>query len=137
MTEPNTILTNGEKNFCEYGGGFGVLLSLTCLIQHLVIAIPNSTTNPMIPAYVFTIIAFIFLALQKFISVVLLIISAVFSLVIQYLWITHYSFSLVVLLLFVYHMVIIVSFFIENMPKKLKMKKVAEKAERESWSGKI
>ena|SRR5215813_4566678 len=137
MTEPNTILTNREKNLCEYGGGFGVLLTITCLIQHFIYAIPSPITNPMIPAYFFTIASFLFFAFQKGFSIVLLIISAAISFIIEFLWITHASFSLVVLMLFIYNVTIIIALFVENIPKKLKMKRAAEKAERDVWAGKI
>ena len=137
MTGPHSILINKEKNLCEYGGSFGIFLTLTCLIQHFIFAIPGPVTGPMIPAYMFSIAAFIFLALQKPISIVLLIISAALSFIIEYLWIMHYAFSLVVLLLFIYHAIIIVIVFMENIPKKLKMKKAAQKAERDMWADKI
>jgi hypothetical protein len=137
MNDPENILTNSEKNLCEYSATFGVLLSLTCLIQHLVFAIPGRVTNPMIPAYVFAIVAFVLLGLKKPISVILLIISAGFSFIIEYLWLTHYSFSLVVLLFFLYNVTIIIVLFAEQLPQKLKMKAAAEKKERDMWAGKI
>src|SRR5258705_876417 len=111
MTEPKSVLTNRETILCEYGGSFGVLLALTCLVQHLILMISSTTPNLMIFAYIFTCIAFLSLALQKFWSIVLLIVSALLSLLIEYLWIIHYIFSFVVLLLFVYHVVIVVTLF--------------------------
>jgi hypothetical protein len=137
MHDPNNILTNSEKNLCEYCATFGVLLSLTCLVQHSIFAIPGRITNPMIPAYVFAIVAFLLLGLKKPVSVILLIISAGFSFIIEYLWLTHYAFSLVVLLFFLYHVIIITLLFTEQVPKKLKMKAAAEKNERDTWAGKI
>lgn len=130
-------LTNQQKNLCEYGGTFGILISLTCLVQHIIAAIPSKVTNPMIPAYFFAILAFLLLALQKTYSIILLLISAVFSMVIVVVWIRHYSFSLAVLLLFIYHVVIIIALFAEQVPKKLREKRQAEKAEEEIWAGKI
>ena len=137
MSDPNSILTNREKNLCEYSAVFGVLLTLTCLIQHIIVAIPGPVTNPMLPAYVFIVISFLLLGFQKDFSIIFLIISAAISLIIVYLWITHYSFSLVVSLLFVYHIVIVIVLVIESIPKKLRMKKAAAKAERDQWAGKI
>jgi hypothetical protein len=137
MHDPHNILTNSDKNLCEYIATFGVLLSLTCLIQHLAFAIPGPITNPMIPAYVFAIVAFVLLGLKKPVSVILLIVSAGFSFIIEYLWLTHYSFSLVVLLFCLYNVIIIVVLFAEQVPRKLKMQAVAEKNERDMWAGKI
>lgn len=137
MNDSHSILTNSEKNLCEYGAALGVVLTLICLVQHIIAVIPSHITNPMVPAYVFTIIAFILLGFQKPIAVVLLIISAGFSAIIEYLWITHYSFSLVVMLLFIYHVVAIVVLFMQDIPKKIKVKRAAEKADRDMWAGKI
>jgi membrane protein YdbS with pleckstrin-like domain len=91
----------------------------------------------MIPAYIFAITGFVCLGLQKYVSIVLMIISAVFSAIIEYLWITHYSFSVVVILLFLYHVIVLVTLFAENIPGKLKMKRTAEKTERDIGAGKI
>jgi hypothetical protein len=137
MADPNAILTNKEKNICEYGATFGVMLTLTCIIQHFMLTFPGPLTGPMFTGYAFSVIAFILFGFQKHFSVVLLIISGVISLIIECIWITSYVFSLVVLLLFVYHVVIVVVAFMENIPGKLKMKRAAAKAERDLWSGKI
>jgi len=137
MSAPYTQLDNRSKNICEYGGIFGVLLSLTCLIQHIAVAIPGKVTNPMIPGYLFAILAFTLLGLQKSYAVILLIISGAYSAFIEYQWIKHYSFSLVVLLLFIYHILIIVAMYAEQIPERLKQKKLAEKAEEDEWRGKI
>ncbi|MGQ0739524.1 MAG: hypothetical protein ACT4OJ_10725 [Bacteroidota bacterium] len=134
---PADLLTNRQKNICEYGGLFGVLLSLTCLIQHLVAAIPGPVTNPMIPAYTFCIAGFLLLGLQKRIALIWLIISAVLSLIIEWRWMTHYSFSLVVLMLFLYHVIIIVAVYAEQIPRKLKQMKEARQSEEDFWSGKV
>lgn len=130
-------LTNHEKNLCEYGAVIGILLSLTCLVQHLILAIPSAITNPMIPAYVFAVIAFLLLALQKPVSILLLIISFVFMFIINVVWMRHFSFSLAVLLLLIYHLVAVIILFVEGIPMKLKRKAAAEKAEKESWADKI
>lgn len=130
-------LTVRQKNICEYGGLFGVLLSLTCLIQHLVAAIPNRITNPMIPAYLLAVTAFLLLALLKHASLYFLIVSAVLTLVIEWRYITHYAFSLVVLLLFLYHVIFIVILYAEEIPFKLRQIIKLKEAEEDQWRGKI
>ena len=131
------LLTTRQKNICEYGGIFGVLLSLTCLIQHIAVAIPGKVTNPMIPGYLFAITAFALLGLQKGYSVVLIIISAANAAFTEYQWMKHSSFSLVVMMLFIYHVIIIAGLYAEQIPEKLKQKKLAEKAEEDEWRDKI
>jgi hypothetical protein len=130
-------LTNRQKNLCEYGGLFGVLLSVTCLVQHFILAIPNKITNPMIPVYIFAIVTFILMALQKAFSLILLIITAALLAIVEYEFTTHYAFSLVVLLLFLYSVIIIVTLLAEQIPQKLKQKQKAKKAEESFWEGKL
>jgi hypothetical protein len=136
MSSPE-VLTNRQKNLCEYGGIFGVLLSLTCLVQHLVVAIPNKITNPMIPGYLFAIIAFTLLGLQKINAVIFLIISGANAAFTEYQWMKHYAFSLVVLMLFIYHVIIIVAIYVEQVPETLKQKRMAQKEEEDLWKDKI
>ena len=137
MRDPNSILTNDEKNLCEYGAALGVALTVVCLVQHTLVVIPRQLTNAMVPGYFFIIVSFVLLGLQKTYAVIFIIISALLSAIIEYLWMTHYSFSLVVVLLFAYHVVAIVVLFMQDIPKKLKMKKAAEKADSDMWAGKI
>lgn len=136
MSQPYSPLTNYHKNICEYCGGFGVLLSLTCLIQHLILAIPSKITNPMIPFYFLAITAFILLALQKPISVIFLSVSAGISLIVVWVWMRNYAFSLVVTLLFIYHIIILVVLYAEQIPQKLKEKRRLELEEEKFWDNK-
>ena len=131
------LLNNWQKNVCEYGSIFGVLLSLACLIQHMVVAIPNSVTNSMIPEYLLAVTAFALLGFQKAIAPLLIIISAVYAAVVEYLWMSNYAFSLVVLLLFIYHIIIIVAVYTEQIPQKLNQIKKLKKEEEDLWAGKI
>jgi hypothetical protein len=137
MSDHLNPLTNRQKNVCEYGGIFGVLLSLTCLIQHIAVAIPSKITNPMIPGYLFAIAAFVFLGLQKRAALILLIISAANAAFTEYQWIMHYSFSLVVLMLFIYHVMMIVGLYTEQIPEALKRQEQLKKEEEDSWKGKL
>ncbi|HWR32690.1 MAG TPA: hypothetical protein VN451_04165 [Chitinophagaceae bacterium] len=137
MAQHFNPLTNRQKNICEYGGIFGVLLSLTCLVQHIAVAIPGNITNPMIPGYLFAIAAFTLLGLQKSWSLILIIISAANAAFTEFQWIMHYSFSLVVLMLFIYHVIIIVGVYTEQIPEALKRKQQMKKEEEDEWKGKI
>lgn len=135
--DPQQTLTIRQKNICEYGGLFGVLLSLTCLVQHLIAAIPNAITNPMIPVYLLTASAFGLLALLKSAALYLMIPGALLTLVIEWRFITHYAFSLVVLLLFLYLVVMIVILLTEQIPQRIRKMEQLKKAEEKEWEGKI
>lgn len=134
---PYEHLTNRQRNLCEYGGTFGVLLTLTCLIQHLVAVIPTGITNSMVIGYVYILIAFILLGLQKHYSVLLVIIGAAVSLLMEILWVLHASFSLAVVLLFIYHVIMIIALYTEGVPPRLQQKRDAKRKEEDSWAGKI
>lgn len=135
--EAKQQLTIRQKNICEYGGLLGVLLSLTCLVQHLIAAIPNAITNPMIPVYLLTAAAFAMLALLKSAAIYLLIPGALLTLVIEWRYITHYAFSLVVLLLFLYLVILMVILLTEQIPQRIRKMEQLRKAEEEEWAGKI
>jgi hypothetical protein len=126
-----------DENLCEYTGLFGILLSLTCLIQHFVVTRSLWITQLMTVGYIFAIIVFLLLALKKPAAPVLLIISAVFSFITQIIWVKGFAFSLVVLLLVLYTAVAVVVLYVEQLPQKLKQKRLAEKEEEELWVGKI
>jgi hypothetical protein len=130
-------LTPLQKNICEYSGIFGVLISLTCLVQHIAVAIPNNVTNPMIAGYLFAIAAFALLGFQKRYSEILIIISAANAAFTEWQWIHHYAYSLVVLMFFIYHVIVLVAVYVEQVPAAIKQKRLAEKEEEELWKGKI
>ena len=87
--------------------------------------------------YIFAIIAFLLLGLKKPVAPVLLIISAIISFIIEIIWVKVLAFSLVVLLLMLYTVIIVVVLYVEQIPQKLKQKRLAEKEEEELWAGKI
>ena len=137
MAIPVQPFNQKDENLCEYTGLFGVLLSLTCLIQHFVVTRSLWITQLMTVGYIFAIIAFLLLGLKKPVAPVLLIISAAFSFTTQIIWMKGFAFSLVVLLLVLYTVVIAVVLYVEQVPQKLKQKRQAEKEEEELWAGKI
>jgi amino acid permease len=94
-------------------------------------------TKIMLPGYLFAIVSFILLALQKRFAVILLIISGAYSAFIEYQWMRYDVFSLVVLLLFMYHVIIVVTVYVEQIPERLKQKELAKKKEEDEWRGKI
>jgi uncharacterized integral membrane protein len=114
-----------------------LLFALTCLIQHIAVAIPGKATNPMIPGYLFAIAAFTLLGPQWSWSLILIIISAANAAFTEYQWVMHYSFSLVVLILFIYHVMMIMGVYTEQIPQALKQKQQMKNEEEYEWKGKI
>ncbi len=130
-------LTNSQKDFCAYAGVFGILLSLTCLIQHLVIFKSHWITTSLAIFYLLAITSFLLLSLQKPIAGIFLIISAVCSLLVEVLLLNGGLFSLTVLLLFLYHVIIVVLLYMGEIPKRLQLQAEQERKEQEEWNGKI
>ncbi len=139
MSTPSPLnpLSSYQENICTYGGTFGALLAVTCFIQHLVVTLSTWVTQAMIPAYLFIIVSFILLAFQKSVSPILIIIGTAFSMVIEWVWLHDFAFSLVVLSLFLYHVAILVVLFVEHIPRKLKQKAELKRNEEQQWAGKI
>jgi hypothetical protein len=130
-------LTNNEQDTCTYTGVFGILLSATCLIQHMIFMTQAWIAYAMIGVYLVATIAFILLALQKAFAPYLLIISAVLVLLTEVFHILTLVFSAVVILLLIYHIIIITVLFVGNYPQKLKAKALALKEEELSWRDKL
>ena len=130
-------LTNKQQDFCGYCGTFGALLSLTCLVQHLVISNVHWISFTLLGMYLFVAVSFILLAFQKSIAPALLIISCIVAFFAEATLIISFVFSVAVVLLFVYTVVITIVIYIEGLQKGLKEKALLIKAEREAWEGKI
>jgi len=132
-----TKLTNKQQDFFTYTGTFGALLATTCLVQHMAITRDHWITYVITLIYIFSILGFVLLALKKVFAPLLLVISTILVLAAELILITNLVFSLVVLLLFLYTTVIVVSMYIEQLPQKLKKQALAEKMEKEAWKDKL
>jgi hypothetical protein len=138
MASPLQPLTNRQQDICTYGGLFGALIAITCLIQHLTVANTEYAFYKIIAsAYVFIIISFSLLAFQKPISLILLFVSILFSLGIELVWMKDLAFSLIVLILLLYTVIIVVVVYTEQIPRRLKQKRQSELEEEKKWEGKI
>jgi len=129
--------TGKQQDICGYCGTFGALISLTCIIQLLIIANAHWIPLALLVIYLFIMSSFILLSLQKPVAPPLLIISSVLSLIAEVTLILTYLFSVIVILLFIYCVTITAVIFMEQIPKRLKEKAQIVKAESETWAGKI
>lgn len=134
---PFDTLTTRQKDICSYAGAFGILLSLTCLIQHIMITRSHWITFVMLGIYFFAALAFFLLALQKQIAPLLLIISTALAFIAQVILMRHGLFSLVVVLQLLYHVIVVVIIYVEQIPKRLKLKAQLLRQEEENWRDKI
>ena len=131
------LLTNKQQDICTYSGSFGALLSAACLVQLMVISRDHWLAFVLLGINAFAILAFILLALQKAIAPGLLVAVAVLLFLAKLTYIFTGVFSLVLLLSFFYSVAVVAVLFVEQLPKKLKERALAEKAEALVWKDKI
>jgi predicted membrane protein len=129
------VLTKQQESFCENAGLFGTMLSVACLIQHIVFMIPHWISFSIIPVYVLSIAGYILLMKKSVSALPLLLISAILVFLLEALLLFSLTFSLVLFLLLIYSIVIVVLFFTGNMQKQLRKKALAEKEDAEKWNG--
>jgi len=131
------VLTSKQQDLCTFLGSFGAMLSAACFIQLMVISKDHWLAFVLLGINAFAILTFILLALQKTVAPLLLIAVAVLLFLAKLVYIFSGVFSLVVLLSFLYSVVVLTVIFVEQLPKKLKEKALAEKAEVLVWKDKI
>jgi len=131
------ILTSKQQDICTYSGSFGAMISAACFVQLMVISRDHWLAFVLLGINAFAILAFILLALQKAVAPMLLISVAALLFLAKLVYIFSGVFSLVVLISFLYSMVVVALLFVEQLPKKLKEKALAERAEAMAWKDKI
>jgi hypothetical protein len=130
-------LTTKQQDLCGYSGTFGALISLTCIVQHIIITTGHWITFVMLAMYLFVMASFILLAFQKNIAPGFLVVSCIFAFLTEGLLVLSGVISVAVILLFIYTLIITIVIFMEQVPKGLKEKALLLKAEEDSWAGKI
>src|ERR1043165_8955016 len=111
MRKPSAheLLTSTQLNICTYGGAFGVLIALTCFIQLSIVGVNSSwRVAILLSIYVIVGTSYFLLALQKHFAPLLLIISTALILIAEIIWMLGAAFSLVVILLLLYSIVMLV-----------------------------
>ena len=132
-----TILTNKQQDICTYSGSLGAMISTACFVQLIIISRDHWLAFVLLGINLFAILSFILLALQKAVAPWLLVAVAALLFLAKVVYIFSGVFSLVVLISFLYSMVVVAVLFVEQLPKKLKEKALAEKAEALVWKDKI
>ena len=126
-------LSRQQESFCENAGLFGALISITCLVQHLVFMIPHWITYSIAGVYILCITGFILLAKKNASAPLLLLISAVLVLLLEVFMTLALAFSLVLLLLLVYMVVINAVLYGGDTAKQLRKRNAALKEEAAQW----
>lgn len=131
------VLTENDKNTCSYAGFFGILISVTCLIQNFVFFRPHWFTTILIIIFLFSIVAFSLLIAQHTIAPLLLAISTGLLAGSSLLLLLSIIISPIVIILFIYSLIIMVIVYANGFPAKFRQKKLAAREEQELWKNKI
>jgi hypothetical protein len=131
-------LSERQQNICIYGGIFGVMLAATCLIQHIRFSTSHWIAFVLMGVYIYSLLVFVLLSLQKEISPLLMITSsALVMIALVYIIAFEGFYSLALILLFLYCTVITIVIYMEQLPTRLKEKAQLKKQEELAWKDKI
>jgi predicted membrane protein len=130
-------LTKEQENFCNNAGLAGLLITVTCLLQHLVVMATTWVAFSIIPIYLLTIGAFLLLMRQSQYAQIFLIISTSLIFLLELFLIYNMVYTLVLLILLIYCVIILTLILTSNLPGKLRLKALAAKKEEQEWDGKI
>ncbi len=126
-------LSKNQESFCETAGIFGVLISLTCLVQHIIFMIPHWITYSVIIVYLLSITGFTLLAKKSSVAFWFISASTILVLVVEAFMILTLTFSLVLLMLLIYSVLMAILIRILGIQDQLKLKEKNEKEEKEKW----
>lgn len=131
-------LSKQQENFCDNAGLAGVLISLTCLFQHFYFMIPGWVTYSIIIVYLSALAGFILLMRKSPSAFGVLLISGILILALESFMILAKTYSLVLLLLLIYTVIIIALMYTSaELQKNLRRRHIAKKADEAEWEGKL
>ena len=128
-------LTKQQENFCEIAGIFGVMISLSCLIQHLFFMIPHWITISIIGIYILCITGFVLLIKKSVAASPVLLISVILVFLLEILMTLSLTFSLVLMILLVYLIIIVALLYTGDVKTQIKKKRIAVREEKAKWDG--
>ena len=128
------FLTKQQESFCENGGLFGVMISITCLIQMMIVMNPHWIPFTIIGIYILCITAFVLLTKKSIHALRLLFISSILVFFMEGFMILSSTFSLVLLILLIYLIVIVALLYTGTIPQQIKKKNIAVLEEEQQWN---
>lgn len=132
-------LTTRQEEFCTYGGIAGILITATALIQHCYMyrVFAHPVPAIMFANYICSLLAFIALSRQVYFSPLMMIISTSLCLLNVAMSMGGPLFSLLVILHFINACTITTVMYIDQLPQRLRARRLALLAEENEWQGKI
>lgn len=126
-----------DEDTCSYSGLFGVLISLTCLIQLIVYSTSYWIVFVLLALYLLCATAFSMLAFKHRAAPVLLIIACVLALAAEVYYLLTVVFSVIVTILFIYSTTVTVYIYVTGIPAKLARLYNEKKAEENQWRDRL
>lgn len=130
-------LSKKDQQFCDYAGLAGIGLTVVCFTQELYYMIFNYRHLLIISGFICLLIAFSLLIRRSVYTAVIISISAVWMFGIEAFTILAGLFSLAGVILTAYTIVIVVLFFMEDLPKKFKERRAQIRSEDDYWKDKL
>jgi hypothetical protein len=131
------IEQESKNNFCFYAGLFGVLISVVTLFQMFIYGSGNWMAFFVILSIVFSITSFSFLVAKNRFTLPLLLSNTILFFVINILFLITLSFSLLIVLLFLYSAIILTIFWAGGTPAYLKQLYKYKKQEELEWQNRL
>ncbi|HLO37091.1 MAG TPA: hypothetical protein VK173_01235 [Lacibacter sp.] len=131
------IEEESKNNFCFYAGLFGVLISVATLFQMFIYGSGNWMAFSVILCVVFSITAFSFLIAKSRFTLPLLLSNTILFLLINIFFLITLSFSLLIVILFLYSSIILSIFWAGGTPAYLKQLHKYKKQEELEWQNKL
>jgi hypothetical protein len=132
-----SALNNRDKTLCSYAGLFGIMFTLTAIIQLFVIAKDTPVVHWIFALYLYCLVAYSMFAAQHHSSPYLLLGAVLAVLIVDVTIAKHGLYSLAVMLLFIYSIVVSLFVVMDGLHLRLWRKNLAEQAEEDQWRDKI
>lgn len=126
-----------KNSFCFYGGLFGVLMSAVSLFQMFAVGSENWMAFAVMFVEMMSITAFSFLMTKSRFTLPVLFSSSLLVLFVNIMFILTLSFSLIVVFLLIYSIVILSIFWANGYTSYLKQRYSYKKKEEQEWQNKF
>lgn len=126
-----------KNSFCFYAGLFGVLMSAVSLFQMFAVGSDNWMAFAVMFVEVLSITAFSFLMAKSRFTLPVLFSSSLLILFVNIMFILTLSFSLIVVFLLIYSIVILSIFWANGYTSYLKQRYAYKKKEEQEWQNKF
>ena len=121
------------SEICGYTGVFGMLISITCMVQHMIYGLSHWLIYAIALFYCFAIISYLLLSLQKQYAPLLIIIVAALSLVDVLMLFIFHVISLIVVVLLLYSVIAASLLYMEGIAGRLRMRAIEKRREEDEW----